>query len=116
MLTRAFLLGLSRSGEHHSGVIGPGSSLRAPVVAPECKIVFRSLQREYVYIYILIYINIYIYSLHSTLKGISHFVPWRRLHDDGGGFRKGFFMGCSSNTVGGWRVKKKPLLLDYIAV
>ena len=29
---------------------------------------------------------------------LSHFVQWRRLHDDGGGFRRGKSMGCSSNT------------------
>ena len=36
--------------------------------------------------------------------------------DDGGGSTRPENTGCSSNTVRVWGVKKKPLLLDYIAL
>ena len=36
--------------------------------------------------------------------------------DDGGGYRRGKLFGCSPTTVRVWGVKKKPLLLDYIAL
>ena len=63
-----------------------------------------------------VYIYIYIYSLYIQFKGIIHLSQWRKLVDDGGGSTRPENTGCSSNTVRVWRVKKKPLLLDYIAV
>ena len=38
---------------------------------------------------------------------LSHFVQWRRLHDDGGGFRACFFEACSSKIIARETVKKK---------
>ena len=38
-------------------------------------------------------------SLHVHDMSLSHFVQWRRLLADGGGFRRGKSMGCSSNTA-----------------
>ena len=55
-------------------------------------------------------------SLHVHHMSLFHIVQWRRLAVDGGGFRRGKTTGCSSITMRVWRVKKKPLLLDYIAV
>ena len=55
-------------------------------------------------------------SLYSTLKGISHFVQWRRPGDDGAGSTRGKSTGCGPTTVRVWGVKKKPSLLDYIAL
>jgi len=37
-------------------------------------------------------------SLHSTLKGISHFVQWRRPGDDGAGSTRGKNTGCGPTT------------------
>ena len=37
-------------------------------------------------------------SLHVHDMSLFHFVQWRRLADDGGGFRAGKSTGCSSNT------------------
>ena len=38
-------------------------------------------------------------SLHVHDMSLFHFVPWRRLADDGGGFRRGKSMGCTPNTI-----------------
>ena len=51
-------------------------------------------------------------SLHSTLKGISHYVPWRRPGDDGAGSTRGKNTGCSPKEMRRQPVEKKPSELD----
>ena len=44
------------------------------------------------------YIYICIGSLHCIHMSLFHFVPWRRLADDGGGSTRGKSTGCTPNT------------------
>ena len=55
-------------------------------------------------------------SLHTSFKGIIDLSQWRRPGDDGAGSIRGKNTGCGPTTVRVWGVKKKPLLLDYIAL
>ena len=51
---------------------------------------------------------IHIYSLFPIHMSLFHFVPMRRLADDGGGSMACFFMGCNSKEIGHETLKKKP--------
>jgi len=47
---------------------------------------------------------------------LFHFVPWRRLHDDGGEFMAGKTKACRSKQMARGMVKKKPLELQKNAI